>query len=95
VALVASCQVASAAPKDEVEVLDGAALGDPSREPVPVPGVFRMLDRSDRGIATKLPTAACGDDDISSTRATTPPGSTRRRSPRPALRWPGERRSGD
>jgi hypothetical protein len=51
-------QVASAAPKDKVEVLDGAALDDPSREPEPVPGVFWMLDRSDRGIATKLPTRA-------------------------------------
>lgn len=50
--------VASAAPKDKVEVLDGAALDDPSREPKPVPGAFSMLDRSDRGIATKLPTRA-------------------------------------
>jgi hypothetical protein len=58
VVLVASSQVASAAPKDTVEVLDGAALDDPSREPKPVPGAFSMLDRSDRGIATKLPTRA-------------------------------------
>jgi len=39
-------------------VLDGAALDDPSREPKPVPGAFSMLDRSDRGIATKLRTRA-------------------------------------
>ena len=58
VALVASSQVASAAPKDKVEVLDGATLDDPSREPKPVPGAFSMLDRSDRGIATKLRTRA-------------------------------------
>jgi hypothetical protein len=57
VALVASSQVASAAPKDKVEVLDGAALHAPSREPKPVPGAFSMLDRSNRGIATKLPPA--------------------------------------
>jgi hypothetical protein len=38
VALVASSQVASAAPKDKVEVLDGATLDDPNREPKPVPG---------------------------------------------------------
>jgi hypothetical protein len=43
---------------DKVEVLDGAALADPSREPKPVPGAFSMLDRSDRGIATKLRTRA-------------------------------------
>ena len=53
VALVASFQVASAAPKDKVEVLDGATLDDPSREPKPVPGAFSMLDRTDRGIATR------------------------------------------
>ena len=54
VALVASSQVASAAPKDKIEVLDGATLDDLSREPEPVPGAFSMLDRSERGIATKL-----------------------------------------
>ena len=53
VALVASSQVASAAPKDKVEVLDGATLDDPSCEPKPVSGAFSMLDRSERGIATK------------------------------------------
>jgi hypothetical protein len=37
-------------------VLDGATLDDPSREPKPVPGAFSMLDRSDRGIVTKLRT---------------------------------------
>jgi hypothetical protein len=37
VALVASSQVASAAPKDKVEVLDGSTLDDPSRKPKPVP----------------------------------------------------------
>ena len=58
VALVASSQVASAAPKDKVEVLDGATLDDPSREPEPVPGAFSMLDCSERGIATKLRTPA-------------------------------------
>jgi hypothetical protein len=58
VARVASSQVASAAPMDKAEVLDGAALDDPSREPKPVPGAFSMLDRSDRGIATKLPSRA-------------------------------------
>jgi hypothetical protein len=58
VALVASSQVASAAPKDKVEVLDGATLDDPTREPKPVPGAFSMLDRSERGIATKLRTRA-------------------------------------
>ena len=57
-ALVASSQVASAAPKDNVEVLDGATLDDPSREPEPVPGAFSMLDRSERGIAPKLRTRA-------------------------------------
>ena len=44
----------SAAPKDNLEVLDGAALDDPK----PVPGSFSMLDRSYRGIATRLPTRA-------------------------------------
>jgi hypothetical protein len=58
VALVASPQVPSAAPKDKVEVLDGATLDDPSREPEPVPGAFSILDRSERGIATKLRTPA-------------------------------------
>jgi hypothetical protein len=58
VALVASSQVTIAAPKDKVEVLDGATLDDPSREPEPVPGAFSMLDRSERGIATKLRTRA-------------------------------------
>jgi hypothetical protein len=58
VALVASSQPASAAPKDKVEVLDGATLDDPSREPEPVPGAFSMLDRSERAIATKLRTRA-------------------------------------
>jgi hypothetical protein len=53
-ALVASSQVASAAPKDRLDVLDGATLDDPSREPKPAPGAFSMLDRSDRGIATRL-----------------------------------------
>ena len=38
VALVATSQVASAAPKDKVEVLDAATLDDPSREPTPAPG---------------------------------------------------------
>jgi hypothetical protein len=59
VALVASSQVASAAPKDNVEVLDGATLNDPSREPEPVPGAFSMLDCSERGI----------DDQAAHTRA--------------------------
>jgi hypothetical protein len=58
VARVASSQVASTPPMDKAEVLDGAALDDPSREPKPVPGAFSMLDRSERGIATKLPTRA-------------------------------------
>jgi hypothetical protein len=51
VALVASSQVASAAPKDKVEVLDGATLDDPSREPEPIPrGVLdaRSLRARDR-----------------------------------------------
>jgi hypothetical protein len=56
VARVASSQVASTPPMDKAEVLDGAALDGPSREPKPVPGAFSMLDRSERGIATKLPT---------------------------------------
>ena len=38
VALVASSQAASAAPKDKVEVLDGATLDDPSREPSAMSG---------------------------------------------------------
>ena len=42
VALVASSHVASAAPKDKVEVLDDATLDDPSRVPTPVPGAFSM-----------------------------------------------------
>ena len=39
-------------------MLDGATLDDPSREPKPVPGAFSKLDRSERGIATKLRTRA-------------------------------------
>jgi hypothetical protein len=46
VALVASSYVASAAPKDKVDVLDGATLDDPSREPKPVPGAFSTIARS-------------------------------------------------
>lgn len=49
--LLAASQAASAAPKDKVRVLDQA-----SREPVT--GAFSMLERSDRGIETRLRTRA-------------------------------------
>jgi len=49
--LLAASQAASAAPPDRVAVLDEA-----TREPVT--GAFSMLDRSDRGIETKLRTRA-------------------------------------
>jgi hypothetical protein len=49
VALIAGSQAASAAPKDKVDVFDEA-----TREPVT--GAFSMLDRTDRGITTKVRT---------------------------------------
>ena len=49
--LLAASQAASAAPKDRVRVLDQAS-GEPVR------GAFSMLERSDRGIETRLRTRA-------------------------------------
>src|SRR5918996_2334965 len=49
--LLAASQAASAAPKDTVRVLDRA-----TREPVR--GAFSKLERSDRGIETRLRTRA-------------------------------------
>jgi hypothetical protein len=49
VALVASSQVASAAPKDKVKVLDSATLDDPNREPKPVGSDSRSWRSSGRG----------------------------------------------
>jgi hypothetical protein len=57
-ALVTFSQAASAAPKDKVDVLDGATLDDPSQEPEPIAGAFSMLDRTDQGITTKVRTRA-------------------------------------
>ena len=58
VALIASSQATSAAPKDKVDVLDAATLDDPAREPEPVTGAFSMLERADQGITTKVRTRA-------------------------------------
>jgi hypothetical protein len=57
-ALVAFSHVASAAPRDKVEVLAAATFDDPARQPEPVAGAFSMLERADRGIATKVRTRA-------------------------------------
>jgi len=57
-ALVTFSQAASAAPKDKVDVLDGATLDDPSQEPEPIAGAFSMLDRTDQRITTKVRTRA-------------------------------------
>jgi hypothetical protein len=56
VALIASSQAASAAPKDKVDVLDGATLDGAT--PQPITGAFSMLDRSDQGITSKVRTRA-------------------------------------
>lgn len=50
-ALSAGSQAAGAAPKDRVAVLDESARA-------PVTGAFSMLERVDRGIATKVRTRA-------------------------------------
>ena len=55
VSLVALSPAASAAQRDKVDVLDGATS---SRELKPVTGAFSMLERTDRGITTKLRTRA-------------------------------------
>jgi hypothetical protein len=56
VALIASSQAASAAPKDKVDVLDGATLDGAT--PEPITGAFSMLDRADQGITSKVRTRA-------------------------------------
>jgi len=78
VALVASSQVATAAPKDKIEVLDGARPDDavePRAEAGPIEGSTKLRTRARPGHAHTLwyvifnspencSDAACGDDDI-------------------------------
>ena len=61
VALDASSEVAGTAPKDKVEVLDGAT-GRPEPRAEAGPRGFSKLDRSERGIATKLRIRNARDD---------------------------------
>jgi hypothetical protein len=53
---IGGSQAASAAPKDKVDMLDGATVDGAT--PGPITGAFSVIDRADEGIATKVRTRA-------------------------------------